>query len=94
VLFHILSGLSEKFGTVLKMRPLYKWYYLAEGLVVVALITHLFQAGAALSTPGQVLNVTNPMITLIFYHTPMALAVTLALGLTWKYWGWLITERK
>lgn len=94
-LFHIIAKLSERFGSVLKMPPLYKWLYLSEALAIVALLAHLIQAGSFLAaTQNSAGWVMSLPFALIFYHLPLTIAVTLSLFITWKYWGWLITEQK
>ena len=95
VLFQILAKLSERFGSVLKMRPLYKWFYVAEFFATIALIVDVLRASSTLSsTPNLNRWVAQFTFILIFYHIPLAIAVTIGLIITWKYWGWLITERK
>ncbi len=95
VLFYIIAKLSERFGSVLKMPPLYKWFYLSEALTLVALVAHLIQAGNFLATPqNRAVRVMSLPFALVFYHLPLTIAVTLGLFITWKYWGWLITEQK
>ena len=82
ILFHILAKLSRRFGSVLQMNAVYKWYYLAEGLGIIAMLAHLWQASAILS------------FILLLHHLPMATAVTIGLAVTWKYWRWLIIEEE
>ncbi len=80
------------------MPPLYKWFYVAEVLAGIALTTHLLQASAYLSNhvapAKQMWAVTDIAFTLVFYQIPLAVAVTIGFIITWKYWGWLLTERK
>ncbi len=92
ILFHILAKLSRRFGSVLKMNAVYKWYYLAEGLGIVALLAHLWQASAILSPPNASSFALTPAFILMFHHIPLAAAVTIGLVVTWKYWRWLIIE--
>jgi len=75
------------------MSPLYKWFYLAEGLGAVALIAQLLQASLLFSPSTQSGRAIGLPFTLIFHHVPLATAVTIGLIVTWKYWCWLITER-
>jgi len=80
------------------MPPLYKWFYVAEVLAGIALLAQLLQASAYLSNtayfPNKAWGITSPAFTLLFHHVPLAIAVTIGLVITWKYWGWLLTERK
>ncbi len=93
LIFYILARLSEKFGSVLKMPPLYRWLYVSEGLAVIALLAHLMQASFYLAAAEERTPLTGLAFALFFHHLPLAVAVSIALVVTWKYWGWLITER-
>ena len=91
----ILAQFGRKLGAVTKMRPLYRGYYLAIGCLVLALITHLLRASvfwAPLQTIPSMLN--SPVFYLLLYHLPLASGLTLALGITWYYWSWLLKERQ
>ena len=101
MLFQILARLSEKFGSVLKMPPLYRWYYAAEFFAGIAALAHLTQATVVLSQPEvdsvQSVGLFQPNslgFTLLFHHVPLTISVTIGLIITWKYWGWLVTDRK
>jgi hypothetical protein len=94
MLFHILAKLSERFGSVLKMQPIHKWFYVAEGFATIAMVAHFIQASSFLSASNQELKTTSLLFTLILHHVPLAIAVTIGLVVTWKYWGWLVTERR
>jgi len=94
ILFHILAKLSRRFGSVLQMNAVYKWYYLAEGLGIIAVLAHLWQASAILSSPSAPSVALSPAFILFLHHLPMAAAVTIGLVVTWKYWRWLIIEEE
>lgn len=87
LLFYILAKLSERFGNVIKMKPIYRYYYLAAGLVAVSLVTQFFVA----RIKGQGLN--TPWVLLVGYYIPLSLGLTIGLVITWRYWSWLVTER-
>ncbi len=76
------------------MPPLYKLYYLAEGLVFIAVFAHLIEASWSLTASDSFMQTTGSAVSLFLYHLPLAIALTIGLVVTWKYWGWLITERK
>ena len=94
VVFQILAKLSRRFGSVLKMNAVYKWYYLAEGLGIIALLAHLWQASTLLSAPATPAPALAPWFALAFFDIPMAAAVTIAVIVTWRYWSWLIIEKE
>lgn len=93
--------MSEKFGSVLKMPPLYKWFYVAQFFAGIAAFAHLTQASVFLTQGPDTLPTRNLYLqpnslefTLLFYHLPQVISVTIGVIITWKYWGWLITDRK
>ncbi len=94
VVFHILAKLSRRFGSVLKMTAVYKWYYLAEALGIIALLAHLWQASTLLSAPHQPAPALAPWFGLIFFDLPLTIAVTIGVIVTWRYWSWLIIEKE
>ncbi len=93
LLFYVLAKLSERFGAVIKMPPLYRYYYLACGLLLPSYITYLLVERAMFvsetTLPAWMLA---PWFLLVAYHLPMAMGVSLGLFITWRYWSWLITE--
>jgi hypothetical protein len=90
ILFYVLARLSERFGTVVKMEPAYRYYYLALLLAVISTIIHLYTASAdPTALPPWF---TADWFLVLTYYLPLAVAVTLSLYVTWYYWSWLITE--
>ena len=83
------------------MSPIYKWFYVAEFFAGVGTLAHLLQASVYLSQPlnpqtirGSIFGPETLEFTLVFHHIPLAIAVTIGLIVTWRYWGWLVTDRK
>jgi hypothetical protein len=92
--FYILAHLSRRYGQVIKLPRYYRSYYVSTGLVCLALVSHLMKD--SLINAGQqgpaLLN--NDWFYLLTYYLPMAVAVTIALGVAWRYWGWLLREQR
>jgi hypothetical protein len=89
----ILAQFGRKLGAVTKMRPLYRGYYVAVACVGMALVIHFIRASvfwAPSQTTPSVLN--SPVFYLFLYHLPLAIGLSLALGITWIYWSWLLKE--
>ena len=83
------------------MPPLFKWYYLAEILAGIAALAHLTRASTYLSLPDSVTTTRGSLFqtstldfAFVFYHIPLVISLTISLIITWKYWGWLIKDRK
>jgi len=92
-IFYILARLSERFGSVVKMRPRYRHYYIALIFLVIGCITHLLVALAADLAPANIRNLlVSPWFLLLAYYLPLTIGVTIGLITTWRYWSWLVTE--
>lgn len=92
ILLYVLCRLSERLGAVERMAPLYHYYYLAIGLVAFGAFIHLIVARATLS-PGLFPDwLHTPGFLLLTYYAPLAVGLTIALVVTWRYWSWLLKE--
>ena len=92
ILLFVLAKLSERFGSVVRMSPLYRYYYLAIFLVLISATIQILAVRAE-NVTSIPLWVSAPWFLLLAYHLPLAIAVTIGLYVTWHYWSWLITER-
>lgn len=92
LLFYILAKLSERFGSVIRMRPIYRYYYVALVFLAIGYGTHLVEA-YAVSNPNVVpVWLLTPWFLLVAHHLPLTIGVTIGLVVTWRYWSWLVTE--
>jgi hypothetical protein len=88
-MLYILANLSRRLGSVTKMKPYYRGFYVAMGLVAIAIITRVIQSSLQLSSSAEP---DQTSLYVLAYHLPFALAVTLGAVITWRYWGWLFRE--
>ena len=89
----ILSTLSRRLGTVTKMKPYYRGLYVGMAFVIVAVLAHMLRVVIWLgdtTVPDVMLGDGFYFVT---YYLPMALAVTISIGVVLRYWSWLFTER-
>jgi len=93
----ILTTLSRRLGAVARMGPQYRLFYLAIGLIALAIAARLFRAFDVLtpaSSPDAPLWLHQaPIFYTLTYYLPLALGVTISLAVVWQYWGWLVRER-
>jgi hypothetical protein len=89
---YILARLSERLGSVEKMRPLYRYYYWAMGLVFISFLAQLLVVYANSMANSALQWLTSPWFTLASHYLPLAAGVTIGIYVTWQYWSWLITE--
>lgn len=94
ILLSVLCRLSERLGAVERMAPLYRYYYLAIALTAFGAFIHLIVARGTLS-PGLFPDwLQAPWFLLLTYYVPLAVGLTIALAVTWRYWSWLLKEFK
>ena len=93
VLFYILAKLSERFGSVIKMPPIYRYFYLAILLLLVSYVTNLLVVRTIITPEDSPTWLTAQWFLFLAYHLPMAIGLAIGLIITWRYWSWLITER-
>jgi hypothetical protein len=92
IFFFVLAKLSERFGSVVRMSPLYRYYYLSLFLALISTTVQVLAVRAETVTTIPVW-ITAPWFLLLAYHLPLAIAVSIGIYVTWHYWSWLITER-
>lgn len=92
-LFYILARLSERFGSVIKMRPQYRYYYVALVFLLVGWIAQLLVIAADLMPTTLQTWLHSSWFVLLVYYVPVAIGVTIGLVVTWRYWSWLVVER-
>lgn len=92
-LFFILARLSEKLGAVTRMPLYHRWFWVAIGFMGIALVSQFLRISVALTEQTSYGWLNNPLFYLATYHLPMAIGITIGLGVTWRYWSWLLTER-
>ena len=92
ILFYILARLSERFGAVVRMNPLYRYHYLSLILALISSAVHFMVARAEATSIDIPSWFTAPWFLLVAYHLPLTIAVTIGIYVTWHYWSWLLTE--
>jgi hypothetical protein len=92
-LLYILSVLSRKLGSVTKMRAFYRGFYLAIGLIGLAVVASWLLLTVRITPDLLPVAWRDETLYLVIFNTTMAVAVTLSLVLAWRYWGWLFKER-
>jgi len=90
----ILLRLSQKLGDVMKMKPYYRGYYLAIGLVSLALGMRLLAASFWYEPIWPLATwLKEASFYPLVHHIALAAGITIALPIAFRYWGWLLRER-
>jgi hypothetical protein len=94
ILFYILAKLSKRLGSVEKMAPLYRYYYVAQLFMGLSYIIHLLVVRINFAPENFPNWLISPWFLLLAYQLPLTIAATLGLIVTWRYWSWLVIEPK
>lgn len=92
--FYILANLSRRYGDVIRLPPYYRGFYVAMGLIGIAFVSHLIQDSVIIAPEQAPPLLSNVRFYLFTYYVPLALAVTLAIGIAWRYWSWILKEQQ
>lgn len=84
-LLYIFATLSRRLGAITKMKSYYRRFYVAMGLVAVAIITAMTRQPDAES---------NLVLHIIAYYLPLTLAGIISLDAAYRYWGWLFRDQE
>lgn len=85
----IIGLLSRRLGQATRARPFYIGHFAAAGLIGISASAHI--VGAVNGMPGDAQSAGIEWVLLV--NGLPALAFTLALYVTWRYWSWLLAER-
>ena len=70
-----------------------RWFQLANGLIVIAATSQIIRGTAAVAADLVLPFLLEDWFSLVSFHIPLALGVTLDLVLVGYYWGWILTEK-
>jgi hypothetical protein len=87
----VMAQISRRFGEVTHRPPLYRGFYISLGLMIVPLLIRLLAMGM---TDHDRADLGGNSLGALFYGLPLALGITLAVVIAWRYWGWLIYARE
>lgn len=91
---YILANLSRRYGQVIRLPRYYRGFYGSMAFFGVAFVSHLIQDSVIIAPEQAPSLLTNDWFYLFTYYLPLALAVTLAIGVAWRYWSWILKEQE
>lgn len=86
ILMIALGLLSRRFGEATNAKPHYIGLFVGAFLVGVGVVVRIFYG-------NNLSDLTDGIIGLLLYYVSPAIGLTVGLGVTWRYWSWLIAER-
>ena len=88
----LFANFSRRLSTVTKMKNYYRWFVMATILVVVAAASQVMRSTASLAPEKAPRILLEPWFSLISFHIPLAIGVSITMWLVWYYWGWILRE--
>jgi len=92
--FYIMANLSQRYGQVIRLPPYYRGLYVAMCLVGIAFVSHLLRDSIILTREQGPPLLNDAWFYLLAHYLPLVLAITLAVGVSWRYWSWLLKEQR
>jgi hypothetical protein len=89
----LFANFSRRLGNVTKMADYYRWFRIANGLVALAAVSQVVRGTADMACDLVLPFLLAPWFSLVTFHIPLAIGVTLDLVLVWYYWGWILKEK-
>jgi hypothetical protein len=91
-MLYIFSVLSRKLGSVTKMKPWYRAFYWASGLIGLAIVVSWLLLTSRVTPDLLPMTLRDETPYLVVFDVALAVAVTLSVVVAWRYWGWLFKE--
>jgi hypothetical protein len=82
---HVCAVLSARLGTVARMRPMYRLFWVGIGSCVLAL-------GGRLAIVAGLVENGDAGFPLLIVILPLSIGMTASLAAAWFYWRWLFRE--
>ncbi len=90
ITFVLLGLLSRRLGRVTRTRPFYIGFYIAALLVGFSALARVLHLGL---DAELIVRLHAEELLVLAYSGLMALGVTIAAFVAWRYWSWLLSER-
>ncbi len=87
----VMAQISRRFGEVTHRPPLYRGFYVALALLICPLVVRLLALGL---TGDELADLGGNTLDALLHDLPLAASITLAVVITWRYWGWLVYARE
>jgi hypothetical protein len=92
----LFAYFSRRLSAVTRMANYHRWFSVASVLIILAAMSQAMRSTAALApdlAPPILVNEMEPWFSLVSFHIPLAIGITIDLVLVWHYWGWILKEK-
>ena len=86
----LLVTVNQRLGAMTKMRPYYRWLYVAAFFLTIAFLIRLLRTSVFWASQQAPPLLNNDFFYLASYYIPLCIGMTITLMVTVKYWGWLL----
>lgn len=83
----VLAQISRRFGEVTHRPPLYRGFYVAMALMIAPMMVRFLAVGLPEDKSAEIGGNTPEVL---YHDIPLAVSITLAVTIAWRYWGWLV----
>ena len=89
----LFANFSRRLSAVTKMANHHRWFPVANGFITLAAMSQVMRSTASLAP-----NLAPPVLleswfSMVSFHIPLAIGVSIDLVLVWYYWGWILKEK-
>jgi hypothetical protein len=87
----VYSNLSRRLGEVNRMPPYYRRFLIGSAFVFVAVLVQIIRTAAYISRNPEAAMLLSPSFSLLAFHLPLFIGVSIGVLTAWRYWSWLLT---
>lgn len=88
----LFANFSRRLGAVTKMPEHYRWFRMANSFVALAAMSQVVRGTVAVASDYALPFLLSSWFSVVTFHIPLAIGVTLDLALVWYYWRWILKE--
>lgn len=86
----LLAVVDEKLGAMTKMKPYFRWLYVAAFFLCIAFLIRLLRTSVFWAPQQAPPLLNSSAFYFATYYIPLGVGMTIVLMVTVKYWGWLL----
>ena len=90
----LFTNFSRRLSAVTRMTNHKRWFLVANIFVALAAMSQVMRSTAALAPPDIAPAILlKPWFSLVSFHIPLGIGITINLVLVWYYWRWILKEK-
>jgi hypothetical protein len=90
----LFANFSRRLSAVTRMANHHRLFLIANTFVALAAMSQVMRSTAVLAPPDVAPAILlQPWFSLVSFHIPLAIGITIDVILVWYYWGWILREK-